>query len=681
MTSSATAFRSVEDRDHVRGRMAPTARSTQRVQIHEPPPFRKTLHKQSQRMRRFQQRWKSIKEDLPPQLTRRHIGMISIGGVIGTGLFVGSAQALENGGPIGALLGYMIIGSVVYCLCVSIGEMIAFMPNVGGVVGLAGLYVDEALGFSLGWSAWYNWSVTLPTEISAAILVIEFWYKDGIPTKDVIIFTSVFLSLATAINLLSSHRYGEVEFYLSSLKVVTIVVLIVAGLLIDLGAIGKQGRLGFKNWTPPFANYLGIEGAKGYFLGFWAVMMQAGFSFFGSEVPGIAAGEVIDATRNVPRALQKVWIRITLFYVGAILVGGLIVKPSDLCFQRGDSAPCPSTSPFIVAFNKAGIKVLPHVTNAAILLSAWSAAASDIYISSRFLFFLARCRHAPSFLGSLLKYPQFPSSTSVETTEDDTDDDIPSFIDIRVHYPEAVAIPVSASMPLGRRQMRGPPSNVHDLESTAETGKPWLVIPVWTVLISASVGLLAFTSSQQGATQVFKWLSSAASVASLQSWIGMLFTYIRWFKGTVYAEERNRRRGDESQEKVMSQIDLIKKNRHKGQPYLAWYAFSMCTLILLTSGWSVFINSNWHIALVDGDPPPSHAPGTFITDPVPIFLSSYIPLPIFVLLALGYKLIKQTRFIRTEDMDFSGDGAERVEVPDGEPQNLWEKFLQKIHMI
>jgi len=279
------------------------------------------------------------------------------GGVIGTGLFLGSADALHYGGPIGALIGYSIIGSVVYCLCVSIGEMIAFLPNVGGVVGLADIYVDPALGFSLGWAAWYNWSVTLPAEITAAALVIGFWIKDShqITTTLFYTLTGTFLLIVLFVNMFPSRVYGEFEFWMSSIKVLTIVVIIFSSLVIDLGA-GQEHFIGLKNWSTPFAkSYLGIGGAKGRFLGFWAVMMQASFSFFGSEVPGIAAGEVIDATRNVPRALKRVWIRITLFYVGGIFCAGLLVPSTTPGLQSGNTG---FSSPFVIALNLAGVKVV-----------------------------------------------------------------------------------------------------------------------------------------------------------------------------------------------------------------------------------------------------------------------------------------------------------------------------------
>jgi len=177
-------------------------------------------------VREVQREWQNIERDLPPQLSHRHIRMISIGGVIGTGLFLGSANALYYGGPIGALLGYSIIGTVVYCLCVSIGEMIAFLPNVGGVVGLADLYVDPALGFSLGWAGWYNWSIALPVEITAAAFVVGFWYPSHhIPVYLLYILTSIFLCLATAINMFPSHVYGEVEYWLSMFKTGTIIMI------------------------------------------------------------------------------------------------------------------------------------------------------------------------------------------------------------------------------------------------------------------------------------------------------------------------------------------------------------------------------------------------------------------------------------------------------------------------
>ncbi|KAI0629930.1 amino acid permease-domain-containing protein [Trametes polyzona] len=631
------------------------------------------FQRQRDRILRSQRRWESIKSDLPPQLSRKHIGMISIGGVIGTGLFLGSADALRNGGPVGAFLGYSIVGSVVYCLCVSVGEMIAYLPNVGGIVGIADLYVDPALGFSLGWAAWYNWSVTLPAEITAAAVVLGYWENTAkIPVAAT---SGFFLVIATAINCFPSRYYGEVEFYLSCLKVTTIVVIIIIGLLVDLGA-SEQGRIGFRYWREqPFApTYLGIGGHKGHFLGFWAVIMQASFSFFGSEVPGIAAGEVIDATRNVPRALRKVWIRITLFYLGGVLCAGLLVPSTDPGLLGDDKTG--RHSPFVIAFNRAKIKVLPDLVNASILISAWSAAASDIYISSRFLFFLARQGHAPSFLAHLFRLNRSQpvethgsegEATDASDTNSDSDDDEGSVAE----------------------ELRESPSLEDGLGAAPEDVDPGLakpdssyVLPLASVLVSASVGLLTFLSSAAGsANAAFQWLVAVASVASLQSWAAMLYTYIRWHQGTTYVENKCSESSEEDAQATMVQIDEIKKNRQWGQPYLAWYAFTLCMIVLFTDGWAVFVHNGWRIADVMGETPPAFDPSMKEADPVSQFLSAYVPIPFFLLLTYGYKLIKQTQMTPLEEMVFTRGRVPPRDPDEENPKNRFERLLRWIRII
>ncbi|KAI0345540.1 hypothetical protein BDW22DRAFT_884668 [Trametopsis cervina] len=667
------------------------------------------LLRQRLRIQTFQQRWENIKEDLPPQLSRSHIGMISIGGVIGTGLFLGSGQALYNGGPIGALLGYSIVGTVVYCLCVSIGEMIAFLPNVGGVVGLADLYVDPALGFSLGWAAWYNWSVTLPTEIAAATILVRLWDKTS--AVDPIIWSTIFLVMATAVNCFPSRVYGEFEFWLSAIKVLTIVIIILVCLLVDIG-VGKGSFVGFTHWNPPFKEYEGVRGTAGHFLGFWAVLLQACFSFFGSEVPGIAAGEVIDATRNVPRALQRVWIRIMLFYVGAVFCAGLVVNNSDPRLTAQSTQNTSQSSPFVIAFEDAGIHFLSSTINAAILLSAWSAASSDIYISSRFLFFLAKNRHAPEIFSYLRRYPRPetpPSPHGVDSEDAEQEQEIPDVDDldddelpqlssalednrrrrlshIRRVRPEEDQVSVygsedNESVRPSVRLATDHGGSTHtdvDVESLGDKKQPWFVLPLYAVLASASVGFLSFLSAGgNGAEVVFSWLSSVTSIASLQSWIGMLYTYIRWHKGTVYHERKHRasaQDGNAYSQQVIENIDRIKLHRHKGQPYLAWYAFTICMLILLTNGWSVFLHAGWRVA----DDPTKEEDD--LSTAVSTFLSSYVPIPFFILLTLGYKIIYQTNMVQLEEMDFHTVYFTREE-PDAHEPSMRERILGKLLVI
>ncbi|KAI9068733.1 hypothetical protein FKP32DRAFT_1587420 [Trametes sanguinea] len=633
------------------------------------------FQKQRNRILRFQRRWANIKEDLPPQLSRKHIGMISIGGVIGTGLFLGSADALRNGGPVGSFLGYSIVGSVVYCLCVSVGEMIAYLPNVGGVVGLADLFVDPALGFSLGWAAWYNWCVTLPAEITAAAVVLEYWEPTArIPVAAA---SGFFLVVATGINCFPSRYYGEVEFYLSCMKVCTIILIILVGLLVDFGA-STQGPIGFRYWKEqPFSpNFLGIWGETGHFLGFWAVLMQASFSFFGSEVPGIAAGEVIDATRNVPRALRKVWIRITLFYLSGVFCAGLLVPATNQDLVGDDKSS--KHSPFVIAFNLAGYKVLPDLVNASILVSAWSAAASDIYIGSRFLFFLARRGHAPSFLGHLFKLNDKRSVSAAAAEGDGSATDMSDAGTTDLENERE-------SFDYG-----GGPSSEHHSGSvedglshhSVDEKQSTYVLPLASVLVSASVGFLTFLSSAAGsANAAFQWLVAVASVASLQSWAGMLFTYIRWHRGTDYVEKACADMSPEDAQIVREQIKVIKKNRSWGQPYLAYYAFGLCIVVLLTNGWAVFVHSGWRIADVIGDVVPQYDAMQKESNPVSQFLSAYVPIPFFLLLTFGYKLIKQTRMLSLDEMVFDRGTVPPLNDDPERPKNPLERFLQWLRII
>ncbi|KAJ7583621.1 amino acid permease/ SLC12A domain-containing protein, partial [Mycena floridula] len=531
--------------------------------------------KWSEKLDKYQQRWIRIAGDLPPQINRRHISVISIGGVIGTGLYIGTATALRHAGPLGTLLGYSITGSIVWAVIVSIGEIVSFLPNVGGPVGLAGLYVDPALGFALGWNAWYNWTIILPTELSAAAVLMGAFFSDdhsdAFYRNTNLIAISTMLVLAIAINCFGAKGYGEAEFIFSCIKILTIVILIIAGLALDLRT-GPQGRIGFRYWVNPgpFVEYR-AKGNLGRFLGIWSSINQAIFSFFGTEIPGVAAGEVQNPTKNIPRAVHRVWIRITLFYVTAVFVAGLLVSSSDPRLAGGSTKNAGRNkvlqSPFVAAFQDSNIKV-GGLVNAAFVLSAFSAATSDVYISSRFLYFLARCRHAPSFCGATIQ-------TSSKT-----------------------------------------------------------VVPWFGILVASAFGLLAFMSASD-AEETFHRLSAMNSTTALLAWVGMLWTYIRWYQGTTYAE---RKAPDPNTGFKKQNHEHLYANRNRFQPYIAIYALVMCTLILIFNGWFVFTRDGpWRMANEPSDIP--LPPDPDLGNWTPTFVTSYLPLPLFVLLALGYKLI------------------------------------------
>ncbi|KAH8924825.1 amino acid permease [Atractiella rhizophila] len=324
--------------------------------------------------------------------------MISVAGVIGTGLFLGSGQSLANAGPLGLLLGYSIWGTITISMMVALGSMISHLPLPGGHIALATRLVDPAFSFSLGWTYCLNWTTSLPVELAAAVVLLHFW--SGTKKYDALWITILY-AVVLAINACGARVYGESEFWFGSIKVVTIVGLIVLGIVIDLGGGPEGERLGFQFWKNPgpFVQYLGIQGAKGRFLGFWRVLIQAAFSYNGTEIIAMASGEAKNPRRTLPRAVRRLFIRILLFYILGVFIIGLLCPSNDQNLPgvaKGQSTA--ANSPFVIAIKRAGIKGLPSVINAAILTSAWSAGSSNLYTSSRSLYGLALSGGAPTWL-------------------------------------------------------------------------------------------------------------------------------------------------------------------------------------------------------------------------------------------------------------------------------------------
>jgi yeast amino acid transporter len=244
----------------------------------------------------------------------------------------------------------------------------------------------------MGWNYWYNWTIILPAELSAAAVLIDYWDKN---TELNYAWISICMVVVIGINLCGAGVYGEAEFIFASIKVLTITGLIILGLVLDLGGGPNHDRIGFRYWKNPgpFAQFDNISGVTGRFLGWWDVITSAAFAFIGTEIVAIAAGEAKNPRRNLPKAIKRVYIRILLFYFGGVWVIGWLVPHNDTRLSLGSGTA--TSSPFVIAIENAGIKGLPSVINACLLTSAWSAASSDLYTSSRALYGLALSGNAP----------------------------------------------------------------------------------------------------------------------------------------------------------------------------------------------------------------------------------------------------------------------------------------------
>ncbi|RUP44203.1 hypothetical protein BC936DRAFT_149791 [Jimgerdemannia flammicorona] len=335
----------------------------------------------------------TLEDAAPPKLNRalkaRHITMISIGGTIGTGLFVASGSSIATAGPAGALVAYMCIGIMVYFMMSSLGEMATYLPISGSFNSYAGRFIDPALGFALGWNYWYSWAVTVAVELAAAGIVVQYWLPDINP----IVWSAVCLVIMLSFNLFSVRGYGEAEYWFALIKVITVIVFIIIGITVVCGGLGGE-YISTKTF-----NYGGFQGG---FLGVLSVFLVAGFSFQGTELVGVTAGESENPRKNVPAAIKQVFWRILLFYVLAIFVIGLVIPYDDPNLLNATINSI-AISPFTLVFLKAGLQPAAHIMNAIIITTVLSAGNSGLYASSRVLYNLALEGQAPAIFKKMTK--------------------------------------------------------------------------------------------------------------------------------------------------------------------------------------------------------------------------------------------------------------------------------------
>jgi amino acid transporter len=328
-------------------------------------------------------------------LKSRHLQFIAIGATVGTGLFLGTGNALGSAGPVALLIAFVFVGAVVFSVMVSLSEMAAYVPVAGAFTTYATRFVDPSLGLAMGWIYWLSWSLTFALELNAAGLIIQYWNK----SLSVAIFIAVFWVIFSLINFMPAKIFAEIEMYLASIKVVTIVGFVILSICINAG-IGDQGYIGFKYWHNPGAfkaDEIIVESkpALGKFVSFWSVLVTAGFSFQGTELVGIGAGETVNPRKTIPSAIRWTFWGIFSLFVSTVFFLGINIPTNEP--QLMSNAKDASASPLVVAVKLAGIPVLPDIINAVLLTAVLSAANSNVYSSSRILVSLADGGHAPRF--------------------------------------------------------------------------------------------------------------------------------------------------------------------------------------------------------------------------------------------------------------------------------------------
>ncbi|EEQ37550.1 putative proline-specific permease [Clavispora lusitaniae] len=330
-------------------------------------------------------------------LKSRHIQLIGLGGAIGTGLFVGSGGALSTCGPGGILIGYVSLSFFVWLVMNQLAEIATLIPLAGEstLYAMSRKYVSRSFSFTCGWNIFYAQAMIPPSEITACAFVIKYW-SDANPA----IWITIFLVVTIFLNVLPVSYFGESEFYVAIIKILCITGLIILGIVIFFGGGPNQhGVLGFKYWNHPgaFTEHL-VGGNTGKFLACWTGIIKAGFSFILTpELIVSCTSEAQYPRRNLPIVCKRFVYRLAVFYILGSLVIGVVVAYNDPrlmgAINSGQSSA--AASPFVIGMTNVGIHTLPHIVNACILTSAYSAGTSLLYGASRSLHSMALQGDAP----------------------------------------------------------------------------------------------------------------------------------------------------------------------------------------------------------------------------------------------------------------------------------------------
>ena len=472
-------------------------------------------------------------QQLKRKLGARHLNMIAIGGSIGTGLFLASGQTIATAGPGGALLAYALIGIMIYFLMTSLGELATHNPTSGAFFTYGTKYVEGGFGFALGWNYWYNWAITVAFELVAVQFIMKFWFPD-VPG---FWWSALFLAVIFFINALTVKGFGESEFFFSLVKVVAIIFFIIIGLYM-IGKIMLDPMQSItKNWTIAEAPFVGGFNAL------IGVAMIAGFSFQGTEMVGVAAGESKDPKKTIPIAIKQIFWRILLFYILCIFIIGTLVAYTDpnlALAAEGDGNI--TLSPFTLLYEKAGLAFAAGLMNAVILTAILSAGNSGMYSSTRMLWNMAKNGSAPKIFAKL--------------------------------------------------DVRGVPMNA--------------------LYATTAIAALCFLTTFIGEQQVFTWLLNMSGMCGFIVWLGIAISHYRFRKG--YLAQGNKLE------------DLA--YTAKFFPFAPWFAFILCAIVVLGQNYQAVLAGDWMAVI-----------------------STYISLPLFLAIWLGYKWKHKTKLIPYDKMD------------------------------
>lgn len=573
--------------------------------------------------------------EIQRKLKTRHLTMIAFGGTLGVGLFLASGKLFSIAGPLGTLLGFMISGSTVLATMLSFCEMVTLIPLAGGVSGISARFVEDAFGFALGVSYWFNYMIGLPTEITLLTIMLSYYDNILIPGKSTAGFVTLFLGVVIAINLCDIRVYGEIEYYSSLLKLLVLFALIIFNIILNRGGVPPYHNfIGFRYWDssqsqpennitygpfrPTFdlhdnglGSMNGIGGARGRFLSVLIASVISLYSFIGTEILLIAGGELKSPRKLIPKSSKAIYWRILLFYLVGIFVIGLNIYSGDprllryfssdntqsqdgqalidTVIEANGGTTCNSKlleyagfangnqSPWVIALQSAGLCGFSSAFNGFLVYFALSAGSSQLYASSRTLYYLSIQGKLPKVFGIC---------------------------------------------------------NNHG-------------VPYISVIFTGMFGALAYLTVNNNTARVFQIFLNLCSSFGLVVWGGMNLSFIRFFYGLKLRPD------------IIGRNEIGYPYRSPFQPYLLYFGLFLSVFLIVSNGIVIFLG-NWSVTS---------------------FFSSYGSVIVMIVCYLSYKILRRTKIHRLDQLDLDSGRREIDRIIWEDNKNYHSNFKELLKKV
>ena len=314
----------------------------------------------------------AYKTHLKRKMETRHIRMISLGGVIGTGLFLSSGYTIHEAGPLGTVIAYLVGALIVFAVMLCLGELSVAMPYTGAFHVYAKKYIGPSTGFIVAILYWLTWTIALGSEFTAAGLIMQKWF----PNVPVWIWSLTCMVLIFLSNFFSVKIFAESEFWFAAIKVFAIVAFIVLGILAITGILPVKGY----THAPGLVNFYKNGWFPNGFGGVFTTMLTVNFAFSGTELIGITAGEAENPQKAIPSAIKTTLWRLVIFFIGSIVVMAALIPYKVAGVTQ---------SPFVYVLDLIHVPFAGNIMNFVVLTAIISAANSGLYASTRMLWSLS----------------------------------------------------------------------------------------------------------------------------------------------------------------------------------------------------------------------------------------------------------------------------------------------------